>query len=212
MERHSCAVPDLRRTVAALASTTTRANTTCSACSAAEYSGTRAARVASGTFTLFTEAITDNELQAWRHPGIIDPNVVKNPTDEPLQHPTAPIVFPAQDYLHVHPGPTDEPSLLRWTAPADGAYWVDAEFISLNTDGATTGVHIRHGDAALLDGEIMRPTDVVAYAELHQLSAGDVIDFIVSDGGNGYASDSTGVRATVTAMCSALGPSTSTRR
>jgi hypothetical protein len=156
-----------------------------------------------GQLTLFTEQSVYKGLEAWSR-GQADPNVVKNPTGVIVQHDTAPIDYPPQDYLHVHPGPSDEPCLLRWTAPTAGTYLVSAEFISLNmAPGATTGVHIVDDGGSLFDGDVVGPTDTESYSMQHDFRVGDVVDFVVTEGTNGYTSDSTGVQATLTLMCDA---------
>lgn len=154
-----------------------------------------------GALTLYTETGNEFGLSIWRPPAMIDPNVIKNETGIDIAHPLAPIVFPATEWLHVHPGPNDEFSLVRFTAPATALYEIDATFNSLNQSGATTSVHVLHNGNELFQGAITTPSDVQQFTQVVNAVAADTIDFAVGSGGNGYISDSTGVRARLNIVC-----------
>jgi hypothetical protein len=106
------------------------------------------------------------------------------------------------------------PAVFRWIAPEDGDYDIDVMFtgngIQDPAKGTTTDVHVVLNDGtALYDGYISGfkgvagtpaygPTPVLNYATSQSLLAGDTIDFMVGDGGDGFSADLTGVDATIT--------------
>ncbi|MEX2559756.1 MAG: ELWxxDGT repeat protein [Pirellulales bacterium] len=106
--------------------------------------------------------------------------------------------LPAVFSLLVHPGSNGEKSAVRWTAPADGLYEIEVTFS--DADNATTDVAVLHQSQLLsssfvnLNGQV----DVTSFSLTQFVFAGQTIDFVVGDGGNGYISDSTGLDATIT--------------
>src|SRR5262249_19545731 len=101
----------------------------------------------------------------------------------------------------LHPGLNGEYCVLRWTAPADGSYQIDAEFQGSDLTGATTDVHVLRNGTALLDGSInggLGPGSGPTYAGTLSLRAGDIIDFAVGYGSNrNYFHDSTGLSVNI---------------
>lgn len=108
------------------------------------------------------------------------------------------------DRLNLHPAPGGELQVVRFTAPAAGVYTLsNLIFNAQDTAGTTTDVHvIVNGTTHLYDGTVTgpyaapaAPAPLAAYAV--SLAAGGTIDFAVGNGGNGYASDSTGLRVSI---------------
>jgi hypothetical protein len=104
--------------------------------------------------------------------------------------------------LMLHPGPSGEISIVRWTAP-------DVANLSLNTtfsgrdniNGTTTDVHIFHNNSAIFDGVVNGFGSGSGPSFMTNISVlpGDTIDFAVGFGSNGsYTSDSTGLDAIIT--------------
>jgi len=94
----------------------------------------------------------------------------------------------------MHPAPGAY-AIARWTAPAAGTYFISATFYDA-CGHATTDVHVAHNSGLLFSGKISGAgsTQVWNSADAGiKLAAGDKIDAIVGNGGNGYTSDSTGV-------------------
>ena len=113
------------------------------------------------------------------------------------------VIFPPEEFLHVHPGPSGLYSIVRWSTPADGLYRLDTTFKSLRLNGVptTTDIHVLYNSSSIYDGFVYGHYDdpVSSILAWLRLDAGDTIDFVVGDGGNGYTCDSTGLRAAITA-------------
>jgi PEP-CTERM motif-containing protein len=97
-----------------------------------------------------------------------------------------------------HPGPNGELSVFRFTTPTSGTYSLVSTFGALDTGG--TDVHVLENGTSLFDHAInTSPANVSAsFSTMLSLTAGDIIDFTVGDGGNGFFSDSTSINATIT--------------
>ena len=94
--------------------------------------------------------------------------------------------------LAFHPGPKNEYSVVRWTAPAALRAAVSARFTGI-AEKATTDVHVLRNGRPLFDallnlkgtGNQSRFTGSVTVA------AGDTLDFVVGSGNESYGGDST---------------------
>jgi len=101
--------------------------------------------------------------------------------------------------LACHPGPNGEYSVIRWKAPSDGQYNVEATFEGID-EKTTTDFHVLRGTEAMFNGYVnlngfgrsMRNSGTI------WLQAGQSIDFVVGYGNGNYGYDSTGVSAVVT--------------
>ncbi len=164
-----------------------------------------------GPFTLYTFQSVDyqkddpvHSLSLWQgDPVQYDPNVMKNESGVDMTSNEGSWVFhPATVYLHFHPGPAGQYSVVRWVCPSDGDYVVDAAFRSLRVGGpnTTVDVHVLLNDVSLFsqpinahyaDGEF-------PYAAALSLKACDTLDFVVGFGDNAnHYYDSSGLRAVV---------------
>jgi hypothetical protein len=99
----------------------------------------------------------------------------------------------------LHPGPSGEYSLARWTAPRAGVYAVHALFEGIDVAPTTTDVHVLDDGVDVASGflNIDGGADLFESNTSVDAAAGDTIDFAVGNGGNGYISDSTALSATV---------------
>lgn len=103
------------------------------------------------------------------------------------------------DRLYMHPGFDRAMAVLRFTSPRDGEY----EFTFL-ADGASYGRGTSTDFELIQAGERLHTLDVIGYGPSSRvggsrrvvLRRGEAIDFRVTDGGNGYLSDTTGVLVT----------------
>jgi hypothetical protein len=124
--------------------------------------------------------------------------VLGNTTDSPIV--AAGVTAPAKSLI-LHPSSTDERAVVRWTAPSDGKFSVDALFEGASPNGTTTdvGVYV-NGGSPEQSGEVDGFGDQVVVNNLMlMLAAGDHVDFTVGVGSNGtFNSDSTAFRATIT--------------
>jgi len=103
-----------------------------------------------------------------------------------------------------HPGPEDQNSVLRFTAPATGNYKIQAVFWGDDFVGpTTTDVHVLHNNLGLYTGEVtgFGPSSDQSFTTTISVAAGDTIDFAVGYGTDGgYGFDATGVSAVITQL------------
>ena len=106
-------------------------------------------------------------------------------------------------YLFLHPGPSGEFSVLRWSAPSTGRFLIEGAFMGLDFVGpTTTDVHVLvNSKKSLLNGPITSYKWPLTFNLTVKVSAGDTVDFAVGFGKDGsYNDDSTGVRFAVTRL------------
>lgn len=146
-----------------------------------------------GTITPFNELFIDSGLERWDVLGAVDPNFTHNPTSGPIT------VGPSEwqpGETTFHPGPSNERTVARFTAPCDGRYVVSAFFAANNPTPTTTDVHILVNGSEVYGAEINEfgPASERTFAGEYLLSSGDTVDVLVGWGSNGnYFSDSTEV-------------------
>ncbi|HSH15964.1 MAG TPA: hypothetical protein VLD18_08025, partial [Verrucomicrobiae bacterium] len=107
------------------------------------------------------------------------------------------------DQLMLHPGPSGEYSVLRWTAPADGLYRARGSFETLATIGQPyPDVRILVNSTNQVFANAMSGGYQIRHFHLTQsLRLGDTIDFAVGYGPDqSYGVDNTGLRACVEAL------------
>jgi hypothetical protein len=109
-----------------------------------------------------------------------------------------PAVFgDSANYLDLHPGPNNQYSIVRWTAPHTGFYSITATFFG--PTATTTDVHVLDNGLSFFNAEI------TGYLNAHSLSStslylskNSTISFAVGYGTNGnYTSDTTGLSAMI---------------
>lgn len=147
------------------------------------------------TFNLVTtqgQATASGLLIGWLpYPGIVSPAYAVTDWNAPSE-------FVPQGTLNLHPGPSGQNSVVRWTAPSSGAYPIQGWFRGNNFGGPTsTDVAILHGAVEIFTGAINSYNVPLNFSLGEQTNAGETIDFSVGTGGNGYGSDATGISATI---------------
>lgn len=179
--------------------------------------GSRDKDASAGTFVPYTIGEVDsiNGIEQWvAVTGTVTPGVFRNPSNMVI-HPYASFTMtPLQ--MAFHPGPLNQRSIVRWTAPATRDFGARIVVVGLSGyNGAqptTTGVTVTKtvdggtsvlgsvnvgGDGGLGDAGIGPFTIDLAPAPFAQ---GDVLDIAVDFGTNGnYGFDSTGVDVTIVA-------------
>lgn len=105
--------------------------------------------------------------------------------------------------LIFHPGPNNEFSIIRFTAPTTGLYTLNAGFTPVTTNGTTTDVHILNNGTSLFSGLVTgtynAPKSAPSFSNNLNLNSGDIVDFAVGYGTNkNFSSDSTGITASFT--------------
>ncbi len=130
--------------------------------------------------------------------GVTPPLVFHNKTTTTQTYSS--VTQPA-DVLNLHPGPSGEKSVVRWTSPFAGTVAIKGRFQGLDYQGATTDVSIKWSGAAQplfssflgLNGQ----SQTTAYSLTATVAVGDTIDFIVGYGNGYYGADSTGLAASI---------------
>lgn len=118
--------------------------------------------------------------------------------------------------LTQHPAPNGGYSVVRFTAPASGSYYLNAVFEGREFQGQGPGtnadVHVLHNGVALFNAVVIgfgTPSDQHFYTAIN-LTAGDRIDFSVGFGTNStFLGDTLSLQATLTAVPEALFGATS---
>ena len=150
-----------------------------------------------GFFTSYTATSVVAGLDYW---GTL-PAVFHNPTASPINYATI-VVGPGE--LGLHPGFSGEYSVVRFTAPSAGSYSLLGRFVGVDCCFTTTDVHVILNSVAIFDGGVIGFGTVSQYTNTLALSSGDLVDFAVGYGGNGYFDDST----TLSAILSQIGETT----
>jgi hypothetical protein len=104
--------------------------------------------------------------------------------------------------MGAHPGPQGQNSVIRWTAPTNGTYQINAVFWGDDFVGpTTTDVAVLHNGKTLYGSEVtgFGPSSDQSYTGTVSVNAGDTVDFSVGYGTDGnYFYDATGVSAVIT--------------
>jgi hypothetical protein len=105
--------------------------------------------------------------------------------------------------LMLHPGPSGQYSIARWTAPRTETVQIQVTFSGLTSNGTstTTDDHVRHNGADFTMGagslNLGGAPNTFSFSHSVDVTASDTLDFAVGDGGNGYSFDWTGVSAKI---------------
>lgn len=134
-------------------------------------------------------------IRAWPKDHPTEPWVGINVTAETVR--ALGITWPA-GRLALHPGPAQESSVVRWTAPAGARVQLFAAFIGL-AQRATTDVHVRHNGRSVFDGfiNLNGSPNEARFSEAFEAAKGDTLDFVVGTGNGNYGADTTGLFATI---------------
>jgi hypothetical protein len=148
-----------------------------------------------GALTLYPNHVNQQGLDFWQFDASVatPPDVSHNGTASPILFSGSVPYPPGQ--LGMHPGPSGEYSVVRWTAPAGESVTLSGSFYRLDP-AATTDVHLLRNGASIFDGTV-NSASPVPFTLTTDVLFGDTIDFAVGFGGNGYNFDSTGLSATI---------------
>jgi hypothetical protein len=104
-------------------------------------------------------------------------------------------------YLHVHPGANNELSVVRWTAPTSGTFFLQGSVRGLDLFTTTNFLAILNSEQHLFGATVSNRNPPVFFHRTLTLVAGDTVDFLVNFGQNRtYFNDSTGIQFKVTQM------------
>lgn len=153
----------------------------------------------SSSFTTYTNKGTvGGGIEYWNISGgnLTPPEIFYNPSSSVVSFSTI-TMQPHQAAFH--PGPTDQYSDYRFTAPQSGTYTLSVTFTGIDVHGTTTDVHVLDSGASLFAGNINGYGNTQTFSTTLTLANGDLVDFAVGYGSNGnYSFDSTGIDATLT--------------
>jgi hypothetical protein len=102
--------------------------------------------------------------------------------------------------LNLHPGPTGQKSVVRWTAPTSETVKIEGKFEGIDTGGTTTDVGMmKNTTKTLFSNNINGFGATAPFSTTTTVAGGDTIDFLVGYGSNAtYENDSTGLSVTIT--------------
>ncbi len=154
-----------------------------------------------GSLVLYTDtsSSTAKVLGWWHSIALGAPAVFYNRTANPTTAGDGtPNLAPHQACFH--PGPDDEYSIYRFTAPAAGNYQLQASFVGADSVGTTTDVHVLLNDSPIFNGSVngFGPGTGPSFSTNLMLRANDRVDFEVGYGSNNFYYDTTGIQATFT--------------
>ena len=134
-------------------------------------------------------------LRLWPTHNPTEPWAGVNATDKTVK--ALGITWPSK-HLALHPGPKNEYSAVRWTAPAAGQIAIEAKFVGL-ADKATTDVHVLHNGHALFDAvlNLNESGNEAQFSKTITVAPGDRIDCVVGSGNGSYGGDTTGLALTI---------------
>jgi len=133
---------------------------------------------------------------------VISSTALKNFTANPVANNVFTIYQPGQ--LGLQPGSSNLESIVRWTAPSSGTFSINTTFSGLDTTfGDSADVHILHNGVSIFNS-VVSPNPA-SFSGPQSILAGDTIDFVVGNGGNGINGDSTGLSATIVPEPTTLG-------
>lgn len=129
--------------------------------------------------------------------------ILKNVSGQVLNGPCGTGETWQPDELGIQAGPSNQICIVRFTAPADGTYNVQAAFSYIDPNATITGYVLKNG-AVIFSGSIGSNYSNAAL----QLSAGDTLDFACDWGtDNSFSGDRTGLAVTIQANPSGPPPS-----
>ncbi len=160
-----------------------------------EYDDTRVVVLNSSRWDQAAGGFLPEGIALWNSGIGQEPNLTFNKTKKPIS--ALGVVWqPGQ--IGLHPGPSGEYSVARWTAPQEGAYSVKGAFASI-AERATTDVHVFHNGVSIHDSVINLESrgNESEFAREVPVKKGDSIDFVVGQGNGSYGGDSTGLQVAI---------------
>ena len=134
-------------------------------------------------------------ISMWNAPSSLEPNVTYNGSKGAIQ---ALGVVWDPGRLALHPGPSGEYCVLRWTAPSAGELSVSATFTGI-AQQATTDAHVLRQGKPLFDGFINLHGcgNQSSWTKTVSVKTSETIDFAVGRGNGNYGGDTTAIAATI---------------
>jgi len=146
-----------------------------------------------------TDTTSVSGMSAWLEFGTIatPPLVAHNDTSKVICFLT--LCVPPS-YLLSHPGPNNEVTVVRWTAPSSGSFRLQGAVAGLDQYPTTTGFYVvLNSNNYLFSATIDSYKTPLPFHKVLTVSAGDTLDFAVDFGQDGsYLGDSTGIQFKVT--------------
>ncbi len=103
--------------------------------------------------------------------------------------------------LGVEGGDSNTVGVVRWTAPFSGTFSINTTFSGMDTVvGDSSDVHILHNGVAIFNSTVIGTPAPTTYSGLQSITAGDSIDFVVGNGGNGAYDDNTLLLASIVSV------------
>src|ERR1017187_6125752 len=149
--------------------------------------------------TTNTASLAGLALNGWMSnlnpaPGANWPYVMRNSTAHIVTNNGTTVYQPGQ--LGLLAGSSNEDSVVPWTAPFSGTFSIAATFSRLDTVfGSSAQVYILHNGGSIFNS-LVNPGPAT-FSGPQSLTAGDTIDFVVDDAGNGPNGNSIGLSATI---------------
>ena len=134
--------------------------------------------VGSGVFIPYSKEGNFNNIDYWYLPGTGLPDVGKNNT--PVNQ-----VFLDPGRMMFHPGNSQAlanySSVVRWTAPAAGAYTFSTGFTGVDTRGLKVSVAVARNGASVFSSDLTGLGSQLSFSPTYVLAANDTIDYVVSN-------------------------------
>ena len=158
-----------------------------------------------GAFTQYTVQASGSAggtVQVWHDPTVYSygtPSLWNNSSGSAYVSST---VSYSTGWAGFHPGPSNEMSDFRFTAPTAAAYAIAFDFQGADVVGTTTDVHIYSNGGDLFSAAINGFGDATrrSFAGTVYMNAGQTLDIAVGYGNGALWYDSTAVRGTIAAV------------
>jgi hypothetical protein len=154
-------------------------------------------------FTLFdTTATLFGPIDYWASSAVGSTPQINQNTSASTYHNTDPAsdIEWAAGELSAHPGPAGQVSVVRFVAPADGVYQIDATFRGIDHTGTTTDVHVLVNNVSLFDQAVTGYHQPALFSTTLPLLQNQTVDFAVGYSNGSYLDDSTGLDAVITVV------------
>lgn len=152
--------------------------------------------VLAATTTLYGPA---NEVVAWSPSGTFWPTVALNTSNAAVSFGAGNVITLQGRQGLLHPGAAGEYAIVRYTFDSERDATMQTRFEGVDRSPTTSDVHVLLNGASLFDGSLHAYGQVQDFSVTRHFRTGDVLDFAVGPGGNGYVDDSTGFLARVAA-------------
>jgi hypothetical protein len=136
-----------------------------------------------------------SEVVAWSPSGTFWPTVALNTSNSAVSFGAGNVITLQGQQGLLHPGSGGEYAVVRYTFGTDRDATLQTRFAGVDRSPTTSDVHVLLNGVSLFDGSINAYGQTQTFSQTRNFRAGDVVDFAVGPGGNGYVDDSTGFTA-----------------